>query len=193
VKIRQSVALLLVVASAAAAQTSPPPDVVAAIDSWQTRAATRDAISRVGGDPVPILISIASSKTEPDVRRTHAIALLATFRDPRSEHALNQETNDGDPRYRCLALQSLVEQQSRRAIPALIKKLDDHAACMKSRSSDPSTEIDVYVSDEAVRLLELVTRISFEHANGGTHKETQPWKDWWLKEKTTRSNPNPKG
>jgi hypothetical protein len=193
VKIRQSVTLLLAVASGVAAQTAPRSDVVAAIDSWQTRTATRDAISRVGGDPVPILISIASSKTEPGVRRTHAIALLATFRDPRSEHALNEETNDGDPRYRCLALQSLVEQQSRYAIPALIKKLDDRGACMKSRSSDPSTEIDVYVSDEAVRLLELVTGISFEHANGATHKETQPWKDWWLKTKATQSSPKPKG
>jgi hypothetical protein len=166
-------------------QTSVRSQIEAALDSWSSRENTRDAILKVSQDPLPVLIAISKSRHESDVRRSHAIALLATFTAPLSGSALEQLANDTDPKYRCLALQSIVELKSRSAVPVLIRKLDDHAVCMKSISTDPGEEHQVYVSDEAVRLLEQVTGLSLDKDSTGGHMATKPWKDWWAKQNAT--------
>jgi hypothetical protein len=147
----------------------------------------------MGGDPVPALVAIANLKDESFAHRAHAISLLATFHNSRAEAGLTQITNDSDPTLRCLGLQSLVESQSRNSIPTLINKLEDHETCLTKNSTDPPGKYPVYVSDEAVRLLELVTGLSFDREELGSHRKTQPWKEWWLKQKTTSSSPPPKG
>jgi HEAT repeat protein len=131
--------------------------VEAALDSWSSRDSARDAISKISHDPLSALIAISKSKREPEVRRSRAIALLATFKVASSEHALDRLADDSDPKYRCLALHSIAELKSHSALPVLIRKLDDHAVCMKAVSTDPAEEHKVYVSDEAVRLLEQTT------------------------------------
>jgi hypothetical protein len=186
-RLRQTIIILSVVASGAAAQTASRSDVEVAIGSWQSRASTRAAILKIGGDPIPALVSIASSKDESVLHRTHAIAVLATLQSPSSELGLKQLTNGSDPVFRCFALQSLVELKSRDAIPTLIDKLEDHDTCFKLNASDPPREYDIYVSDEAVRLLEFVTGRSFEPKFICGHRKTQPWKAWWLKQKASPS------
>jgi hypothetical protein len=155
----------------------------AAVDTGSSRTNIRDAILKITPDPVPALICIVSSKDEPEFRRRRAIALLGTFHSDQSEHALDQLTDDPEPFYRCLALQSLVELKSRIAVPVLIRKLDDPTACMTQVSTDPAEEHDVYVSDEAVRLLEDITGRSFEREPIYGHRKTKPWKKWWAKQK----------
>ena len=164
-------------------QMSVRSQVEAALDSWSSRENTRDAILKINHDPLSVLIAIANSKREPEVRRSHAIALLATFKEARSERALDQLADDSSPKYRCLALHSLAEQQSHSVLPVLIRKLDDQAVCMKAVSTDPAEEQEVYVSDEAVRLLEQITGQSFDQETTIGHRATKPWKEWWAKQK----------
>ena len=186
-KLRRIVILCLLVSASdiVLGQTPVRSQIEAALDSWSSRANTRDAILKVSQDPLPVLIAISKSRHESDARRSHAIALLATFRAPLSGSALEQLTDDSNPKYRCLALQSIVELKSRSAVPVLIGKLDDQAVCMKSVSTDPGEEHQVYVSDEAVRLLEQVTGQSFDKESTSGHLATKPWKDWWAEQKAT--------
>jgi HEAT repeats len=162
--------------------------VEAVIEAWSSRSETRSAILSVTPHPVHILVDIAKSKREPDVRRIHAIALLGTFNDSSSIRALDQLTNDKDPKYRCLALESLAEAASGNAISVLITKLDDQEVCMKDVATDPAVEREVFVSDEAVRLLEQVTGYSFEPKYDRGHRATQPWEKWWSKRKVSKPN-----
>ena len=180
--------VLAILAVSAAPQTTPRADVLAAIDHWQNRTSARDSILKIGGDPLPALVSIANSKDEPVIHRTRAIGLLATFHDARAEAGLIQLTNDGNPMFRCFGLQSLSELKSRGAVPILISKLNDRETCLTMNSSDPPHESPIYVSDEAVRLLELVTGQSFEPNFVYGHRKTEPWKKWWLEQKT--ANPS---
>ena len=159
--------------------------VEAALDSWSGRASTRDAILKITRDPVPALIGIAKSKRGSELRTAHAINLLATFKTQQSEHALGQIAKDGTPKFRCLALQALSELNSRHAIPVLINKLYDHAVCMTIVSTDPPKENGVYVSDEAVRLLEQITGQSFDQDSTDGHRATKPWKEWWAARKVS--------
>lgn len=177
--------VLACVLGAAAGQTSPQSQVEAAIDSWSDRAGTREEITKLTVDPVSILAIIARSSSQPEVRRSHAIALLGTFKVASSERVLRQLADDENPVYRCLALQSLVELKARDALPVLVGKLNDQAVCMKITSTDPAREGDVYVSDEAVRLLEQVTGQSFEQESAGGHRATKPWKEWWTKQRSS--------
>jgi hypothetical protein len=175
--------LLACACNVVAGQTSVRSQVEAALDSWSSRDSTRDAISKVNHDPLSVLITISKSKHEPEVRRAHAIALLATFKEAPSERALDQLADDSNPKYRCLALHSLAEQKSHGVLPVLIRKLDDQAVCLKAVSTDPAEEHEVYVSDEAVRLLEQITGQSFDQEATSGHRATKPWKDWWAKQK----------
>ncbi len=172
-------------------QTSPLSRVEAALDSWSDRTGTRDAILKINHNPVLALITIAESKQQPEIRRSHAIALLGIFKTAGSEHALGELANDSNPKYRCLALQSLAELKSERSLSVLITKLDDQAVCMKTVSTDPAEEHDVYVSDEAVRLLEQITRQSFGQGSSGGHRATKPWKEWWSKQGGKSKLPKP--
>jgi hypothetical protein len=186
-RLRRLVILCLLVSASdiVLGQTSVRSQIEAALDSWSSRANTRDAILKVSQDPLPVLIAISKSRRESDVRRSHAIALLATFKSPKSGYALEQLSDESNPKYRCLALQSIVELKSRSAAAVLVRKLDDQAVCMKSVSTDPGEERQVYVSDEAVRLLEQITGQSFDKDSTGGHLATKPWKDWWAKQNTT--------
>jgi HEAT repeat protein len=177
--------LLSCASGSAAAQTSPRSQVGAAIDSWSDHAGKREEITKITRDPVTLLAAIAKSSRQPDVRRSHAIALLATFKEPSSEHVLNQLVDDRNPKYRCLALQSLTELEARGAVPALVRKLNDQAVCMKTVSTDPAQDHDVYVSDEAGRLLEQLSGQSFEQKSANGHRGTKPWKEWWAKQKAS--------
>jgi hypothetical protein len=184
--------VLAVLVVGAAPQTTPRADVLAAIDHWQNRTSTRDSILKIGGDPLPALVSIANSKDESVIHRTHAIGLLATFHDARAEAGFIQLTNDGNPMFRCFGLQSLSELKSRGAVPTLISKLDDRETCMTMNSTDPPQKSPIYVSDEAVRLLELVTGQSFEPKFMYGHRKTEPWKKWWLEQKADTPSQLPK-
>ena len=182
-KFCQAIIGLLVAALSVMAQTSPRSKVAAAIDSWETRASTRAAIVKIGGDPMPALVAIIESKQDPYVRKWHAILLLPTFKSSGAELGIKEIINVGEPIFRCFALEALVELKSRDAVPILIVKLDDHDTCRQENSSDPARQSDISVSDEAVRLLEHVTGLSFDGEQFGSHRKTEPWKKWWMKQK----------
>jgi len=166
-----------------AGQTTIASKVDAALDSWASRNNTRVAVLKITANPVPLLASIAESNGEPDIRRSRAIALLATFKVTTSERALIQLVDDSTPKFRCLALQSLTELNSHVALPVLVRKLDDKAICMKLTMTDPAREQEVYVSDEAVRLLEMITGQTFGKEPKAGHRATNPWKEWWSKQR----------
>lgn len=138
------------------------------------------------GDGLRVLLSIATDVHQPYLRRWHAVFLLGTFDNRESADALSVITNDKSPLFRCYALQSIASLSERRAVPVLIGKLDDVSVCMGLSVTDPAREFDVYVSDEAVRLLELVTGQRFEKQPKGlatSHRATKRWKKWWAKNK----------
>lgn len=174
--------LLLCVSKIVVCQTSVQSRVEAVLDSWSGRASSREAVLKITPDPTPALSRTATSNHESELRRLHAISLLATFKSGESEKALGQIASDHEPKFRCSAMQALAELNSNYAIPLLIRKLDDHAVCMQLSVTDPAREFDVYVSDEAVRLLELITGQSLDQEPPpGVHRATKPWKDWWAK------------
>lgn len=160
-------------------QTTARSQVESVLDSGPGREKSHELVSKISDDPVPLLMSIAQSKGS-YVRRTRAIYLLAMFKTEESEQALTELVVRGSPEFRCPALQAFVELKSRDAIPLLMRSLDDHAVCMRVALSDPARQRDVYVSDEAVRLLEQVTGKSFGQPPATGHRATKPWKKWWL-------------
>lgn len=174
--------------AAAVAQTSLQARIEVTLDSWSGRSSTREAILKLSDNPVPALINVANSKLGSELRRVHAVDLLAAFKTQASERALKQVARQGTPVLRCSALRALVELDARHAIPVLVDRLDDHGACMRTISTDPAGEHDVYVSDEAVRLLEQITGQSFDQAPSNDHRTTKPWKQWWI-EQTKSSKP----
>ena len=164
-------------------QTSVQSQVESVLDSGPGRDESHALVSKISDHPVPVLMSIARSKRGSYVRRTRAIYLLATFKTQESERALAELAEHSSAAFRCPALRAFVELKSQEAIPMLISRLDDHAVCMQTSITDPAREQDVYVSDEAVRLLEQLTGQSFEQQSANGHRATKPWKDWWAKQK----------
>jgi HEAT repeats len=185
-----TILLLTCESATAGAQTSRQSRIEAAIDGWSSRASTRVAILKLTADPVPTLVMIAKSREAQEIRRQHAITLLATFDTAQSARALTEIADDANPGNRCFALQSLVELKSADSVPILVRKLDDHSVCMKTVSTDPTEEQKVYVSDEAIRLLVLVTGQSFENTQRlDGHKASDPWKEWWRRQaKSSKSD-----
>ncbi|MGE5325462.1 MAG: hypothetical protein ACM3NO_00365 [Deltaproteobacteria bacterium] len=185
----ETLCLLVCFAIIAVGQSEMRPQVEGALDSWTSLASTRDAILKITPDPVPTLIGIAKSNPKgisKFLRGRHAIALLATFKSEPSEIGLAEIAKDGVPQFRCFALQALGGMKSRNAIAVLIGSLDDHDVCMHTVVTDPAREHDVYVSDEAVRILELVTGQSFGEKQVNGHRATKPWKDWWAKQRGSK-------
>jgi HEAT repeat protein len=162
----------------------------AILESWSDREAGRLAVSERGPEGVKALVSIAVSPEQTHLRRSRAISLLGTFNTSEAVRGLTRITEDRKPLYRCLALQALAELRSEETLEAVISKLDDRAVCMKTVSTDPAREEDVFVSDEAVRALERITGLSFEQEcpTHKGHRATQPWKQWWEKRRRSSSN-----
>jgi len=164
-------------------------DIEAALDGWIDRTSAREQVLKAINQPVRLLVEIAGSQDQPELRRTHAIALLGTFSNEQSVKGLARlAAKEGRPQYRCLALQALAESKPARALQVLVSSLDDHAICMKEVSTDPGRSEDVYVSDEAVRLLERVTNKKFENKSPSPHRATAPWKRWWREQRRTESS-----
>jgi HEAT repeat protein len=178
-----TICILACAFEAAAGQVPVRSQVESLLDEGASRSHNRDVILRISDAPVPVLRSIAESDRESYLRRTRAIFLLATFKTPESEHSLHKLADHASPQFRCPALQALAELKSQDAIPMLISKLNDHSVCMQTASTDPAREYDVYVSDEAVRLLEQVTGQRFDREAIGSHRSTGPWKKWWSEQR----------
>jgi HEAT repeat protein len=156
----------------------------AVLDDWQSRASAREAALKIANDrQIPqALGAIAEGTEQPPGRRRHAIQLLATFKNGTSIAVLTRLTDHAAPPSRCLAIHSLAEIGSKQTIPILVGKLDDHSVCMKIQSTDPARTTDVYVSDEAVRALELVTGQTLGQQVDSQHRSAEPWKAWWSKQ-----------
>jgi len=183
---RHRIAILCLVSCAidfAFCQTSVRSQVESVLDAGGGREKGHELVSKISDHPVPLLMSIAQSTQDSYVRRTRAIYLLATFKTKESELALSELTTHSGPEYRCPALQALVEIRSQDAIPLLINSLDDRAVCMHATLTDPARAQEVYVADEAVRLLEQVTGQSFGHVLANGHRATKPCKKWWVRQK----------
>ena len=166
-----------------AGQTPLQSQVESSLDSGSSRAEIHDLIVKMTDNPVPVVAEIAQSDHESYARRTRAIYLLATFKTKRSGDILTEIAEHSSATLRCPALEALAELRSKDAIPTLIRKLDDRAVCMQKTLTDPPRQQEVYVSDEAVRLLEQVTGQSFLQERADGHRPTKPWKDWWAKQK----------
>jgi len=166
------------------------------LDAEPDRSRLRAAVVAAGDSHLGALTSIARSD-ESDIRRIRAVEVLATFNCAESVATLDRLTDDRVPEVRCYALRSIAEFPSLTSVPILIAKLDDRDTCMDMVATDPARTFPVFVSDEAVRLLEGVVRRSFEPGDHqvGDHRMTDPWKEWWrdagnpLHVGTTRSLP----
>lgn len=178
----------LVVGAKAQATTPIQAQIESILDSWQSRTVAREAVLKAGSESevLSALGTIAGSGKQPFGRRSHAIALLATFKNSQSVKLLARVAKTGKPPHRCGAIQALAEIASKATLPVLVSKLDDHSVCMQIQSTDPARTSDVYVSDEAVRALEHVTGQSFGQESSPGHRATQPWKDWWAKQHQER-------
>lgn len=165
-------------------KTSNRTQIESLLDSWEKRTTAREAALKVGSESevVRVLGAIAESRNQAFGRRSHAIALLATFKSGLSVKALARVANTANPTYRCGAIQALAEIASKATLPVLVSKLDDHSVCMQIQSTDPARTSNVHVSDEAVRALEGVTGHTFGHGSSNGHRETEPWKEWWEKQ-----------
>ncbi len=157
-------------------------EVETALDGWSSRTSVLEGLAKISANVVPVLVSIAVDPHESHLRRWRAILLLGTFKTHEAVDGLARLSKDNNPLYRCFSIQSMAEIGSSATIPALIDKISDHDVCMKTVSSDPAEETQVFVSDEAVRALEKVTERSFGEGADG-HKLTKPWQDWWEKHK----------
>ncbi len=164
-------------------QTSVQAQMESVLDSGPGREKSHELVSKISDNPVPILMRIAQSTEGSYVRRTRAIFLMATFKTEESASALVEIATQGEPTFRCPALQAFAELKGKTAIPLLTGRLDDHTICMHTALTDPAREQDVYVSDEAVRLLEQVTGHSFGRVSPDGHRATKPWKKWWARHK----------
>jgi len=133
----------------------------------------------LGSEGIAGLELIAREGEQSYLRRSRAVALLATIDSPSVINTLILITNDKDPVYRCFAIQALAEVKSTERTSVLIKKLDDRSVCMQMNATDPARTWPVYVADEAVRALESQTGLSFGKTSDGEHRLTKPWKDWW--------------
>ncbi len=180
--------LLICTLNVGICQTSVQSQIESVLDSSPGRDKSHDLVLKITDRPIPVLMNIAQSKGGSYVRRTRAIYLLSTFKTEESERALAELAEHGSATFRCPALQAFVELKSQGAIPMLISKLDDHAVCMQTSVTDPARQQDVYVSDEAVRLLEQLTGQSFEQESTNGHRATKPWKEWWAKQKGSASS-----
>jgi len=164
-------------------QASIRTEVEAVLESrWTNGDTAHEAIQKLGDQAFSVLISVATNDQEPYLRRWRAVFLLGKFDTEESADALAVVADSKHPLFRCYALQSIANLDKRRAIPVLIRKLDDQSVCMNIVVTDPAREYDVYVSDEAVRLLELVTARRFQKQTGDVpirHRATKPWKKWW--------------
>lgn len=167
------------------------PQVEAILDFWSDREAGHAAVSELGSEGMKALVAIAVSGDQSHLRRSRAIWLLGTFNTSEAVRGLTRITEDRKPLYRCLALQALAEIGSDETLTVVVRKLDDRAVCMKTVSTDPVTEKEVFVSDEAVRALERITGLSFENEcpSRKGHRATQPWKQWWEKRQRSSSVP----
>jgi len=160
---------------------APLTQVEALLDNWKGESGIRDQLRVIDADPATALSVVAKDRDQSYLRRQKALTLLATFQTPVSSRVLREIADDKDPFYRCLALASLVELEGSQAIPLLVDKLDDQAVCLMKQATDPARTYPMYVSDEAVRLLELITDERFEKETIGSHRATEPWKIWWSK------------
>lgn len=158
--------------------------VLRVLDSWSSRKDARAALLSLGPSGLDALQAVAKSEQESHLRRSRAITLLATFQTASSIQTLGDITWDKKPIYRCLALQALAELRSKEVLPILMTKLADQSTCMTILRTDPPREHEVFVSDEAVRALELVTGVTLEEGLEERHRATQPWYEWWSKQKT---------
>jgi hypothetical protein len=179
---------LLTVGVKAQSTTPIQTQVESVLDSWQSRAAARQGLLKLASESevVNALGAIAESRKQPFGRRSHAIGLLATFKNGRSVKVLARVTDAAKPPYRCGAIQALAEIASKATLPVLVSKLDDHSVCMQTQSTDPARTSDVYVSDEAVRALEQITGQTFGQESSTGHRAIQPWKEWWAKQRQER-------
>jgi len=155
-----------------------------ALSKWQSRATTREELLRLDCDIVENLGDIAKNTSELLPIRLRALNLLATFQGDRVFKEFCALADNETPIIRCLTMQALVELAPQKSVVILIQKLDDHAPCVRIGSSHNRINAEVFVSDEAVRLLENVTGLSFEEERfPGDHRNTKPWKEWWKKQK----------
>jgi hypothetical protein len=153
-------------------------EVEAVLDAWSTRTSTRQNLIQIGPQAQEIVSMIARSSDQTFLRRSRAISLLGTFGNSRSVQTLKDISNTAQSNYRCLAMHALAEIGTEEVLSILVEKLGDRTTCMKSVSTDPGRENDVFVCDEAARLLELITGLSFGHQED-RDKRTKMWKLWW--------------
>jgi HEAT repeat protein len=153
-------------------------DVEAALDAWQNRASARQSLMRISPQSQAALCSIALANDQTFLRRMRAISLLGTFGNAESVQTLEEISKTAPANLRCYAMHALSEIGTEEAWSILVAKLDDGSACMKSVSTDPASEEDVLVCDEAIRLLELKTGLSLA-AEEDRDKRVKMWKTWW--------------
>lgn len=134
-------------------------------------------------DLAHVLGTIATDRSETHQHRWRAMLALGQVDDISSATSLVGLLDDPKPFYRCTAIQSLSAIKSQAAVPFLVGKLTDKMTCLQlEQSHRPS--LPVFVSDEAVRALEVITGYSFETEKDLArigHRSVQPWQTWWEK------------
>ena len=165
------------------AQTDAHSSVEQALDVWQSREVAHEKVAALGREGVAELLKIAVDDSQHLKIRWHAVTLLPTFHrgNPEVLPALESILTKAKPStYRCFALHSL-SQIGREALPVVVEALDDNSVCMQSTVTHTGT-FDVYVSDEAVRILEKLTGRTLEEDQPvwkKPHRNADLWRVWW--------------
>ena len=99
---------------------SPVRDVEAMLDAWRDRASARQTLLQIGPEGEAAVRSVALASDETHLRRSRAILLLATIKTSKSIETLARIADEGQPIYRCLAVQALAEISTEETLPVLV-------------------------------------------------------------------------
>jgi len=160
------------------AQNLPKDSLISILDNWPGRSNARSEILKLQVDPIPRLISVASSSADPTLRKLHAISLLATFKDSRTNQGLTNLVTTSIPQLRCAVLEALTEEDPSYAATVLVNELNDDNVCRIEEASDSGVNRPIYVSETASRLLTLIKGSPCGRGQAETRKEAACWRKW---------------
>jgi len=160
------------------------------LDRGTDRMFLKEVMDSYGEEGEQILGQIAADEKQSPWRRGQAIRFLGELRldtgKKLSPGLLNDQTAV------CAAISAIPEYRDPALVPRLIPLLDNGNSCPTLVPfTVPDNRIDqlspVLVSDETVDALERITGQHLKDQNETSllgHRATQPWKDWWNKNRT---------
>jgi hypothetical protein len=133
------------------------------------------------------VIRIAKQVDASFVSRDRAIYVLGQLNTPETLQVLKSLTTDKEPLLRCLSMYQIAATKKSGAVSILLGKLDDNETCITMTSNHPRSDTPVSVSEEAARLLDLVTGTTPPTSESRLQAVAR-WKNWWSAQRKNRNN-----